>query len=112
MNGYYKFIPATNSRDERALIKVEVLGIHNGVETVIADREYHLGFASGYTAFSVPIDYPVFGAKASAIRVMFCSSAHYGSIEQEDTGVALYFDPQTATAIGNQLWIDNITLGY
>lgn len=112
LNGYYKFIPATNSRDERALIKVEVLGIHNGVETVIADREYHLGFASGYTAFSVPIDYPVFGAKASAIRVMFCSSAHYGSIEQEDTGVALYFDPQTATAIGNQLWIDNITLGY
>lgn len=112
LNGYYRFIPATNSRDERALIKVEVLGVHNGVETVLADKEYPLAFASGYTAFSVPIDYPVFGAKASAIRVMFSSSAKYGTIEQEDASVALYFDPQTATAIGNQLWIDNITLGY
>ncbi len=112
LNGYYRFIPATNSRDERALIKVEVLGVHNGEETVLACKEYLLAFASGYTAFSVPIDYPVFGAKASSIRVMFSSSAKYGSIEQEDAGVALYFDPQTATATGNQLWVDNITLGY
>lgn len=112
LNGYYKFIPATNSRDERALIRIEVLGVHNGIETTIAEEEYLLTFASGYTAFSVPIDYPIFGAKASVIKVMFSSSANYGSIEQEDAGVALYLDPQTATAIGNQLWIDNITLGY
>lgn len=112
LNGYYRFIPSTDSRNERGLIRVEVLGMVDGVETVISQKDHQLPVALGYTAFNVTLDYPMFGVKATRLKVMFATSAHIGTIAEEDASIHVIADPETSSATGNRLWIDNISLGY
>ena len=112
LNGYYRFIPSTDSRNERGLIRVEVLGMVDGMETVISQKDHQLPVALGYTAFNVTLDYPMFGVKATRLKVMFATSAHIGTIAEEDASIHVIADPETSSATGNRLWIDNISLGY
>lgn len=112
LNGYYRYIPCDDDRSDCGLAIVEVLGESGGREVVIASGTGRLTLASGYTAFSVPLNYSMFGVKARRIKVMFSSSSHIGSIEEESRSVITVPNAQSATSVGGRLWIDNITLAY
>lgn len=112
LNGYYRYYPVEGDRSDGGLVAVEVLGIDNGREIVIASGSRRLTLALSYTAFSVPLAYDHFGVKASRIKVMFASSAHAGTIDEETRRVMTVANPVTATSTGGKLWIDNVTLAY
>lgn len=112
LNGYYRYIPCDDDRSDCGLAIVEILGESDGQEVVIASGTGRLTLASGYTAFSVPLNYSMFGVKAKRIKVMFSSSSHIGSIEEESRNVATVPDARSASSVGSHLWIDNITLAY
>ena len=112
LNGSYKYLPCAAERDDGGLVKVEVIGRENGEEVTIASGRLVLPYAASFTAFSVPLEYHRFGVKAARIKVMFASSAHIGTIEEETASVATVHDAVTATATGGRLWIDNVRLAY
>lgn len=112
VNGYYKFMVTTAGVSEHGLVQVEVLGQYNGAEIVLASSRVELLPAHSYTAFSIPLEYSVFGAKATSIRLMFSASANIGSPAYEAANIPLLFDPETSTARGSSLWLDNINFSY
>ena len=112
LNGYYRFHPSDGNRNDRGLARVEILGMVDGNEVVIASGESRLALALSYTAFSVPLTYTLFGVKATRIKVMFASSASVGTIDYGTAHVVTVPDPVTATSLGSRLWIDNVTLAY
>ena len=112
LNGYYCYYPVETDRSDYGLVTVEVLGNGEDGETVIASGSKRLTLALSYTAFSVPLTYDIFGVKATRIKVMFSSSSHVGTIEEETSHVSTVSNPVTATSLGSKLWIDNITLAY
>lgn len=112
LNGFYKYRPCDDYHSDRGIAMVEVFGMIDGQEQMIATAITRLPVATGYTAFSVPISYPHFGVKATAIRVMFASSEAIGTIEEESSRITTISDPQTATSVGSCLWLDNISLAY
>ncbi|MDE6390667.1 MAG: hypothetical protein K2L26_04530 [Duncaniella sp.] len=112
LSGRYRFIPADANRSASGLARIEVTGIVDGRETVIASDSRRLTLASDYSTFTIPLLYNTFGVKAARIKVMFASSADIGTIEEETRSIATQPDPVTATSTGGELWIDNITLGY
>lgn len=112
LNGFYKYAPSEDNWDDRGLALVEVLGEREGEEVVIASGRRILPLATGYTAFSVPLEYEMFGVKATRIKVMFASSETIGTIEEETASILTHPDPRTATSLGSQLWLDNVTLAY
>lgn len=112
LSGAYKYLPCTADRDDGGLVIVEVLGMVDGKENVIASGRMLLPYAASFTAFNVPLSYNIFGVKATRLKVMFASSQHIGSIEEESANVTTVPDPLTATSVGGKLWIDNVTLTY
>lgn len=112
LNGYYRFYPCDGDRSDCGLALVEVLGVVDGEETVIASGESRLTLASSYTAFNVPLSYSEFGVKATRIKVMFSSSSNIGTIEEESRSVVTVADARTASSVGGRLWVDNVTLAY
>jgi len=112
LNGYYRYYPVETDRSDCGLVTVEVLGMDKNVETVIASGSRRLTLALSYTAFSVPLTYNNFGVKATRIKVMFSSSAHAGTLEEETSRIKTVSNPVTASSTGGKLWIDNITLAY
>lgn len=112
LNGFYKYAPSEDNWDDRGLALVEVLGERDGKEVVIASGRRILPLATGYTAFSVPLDYEMFGVKATRIKVMFASSETIGTIAEETAAISTHPDARTSTSLGSQLWLDNVTLAY
>ncbi|MCM1162936.1 MAG: hypothetical protein NC339_01595 [Muribaculaceae bacterium] len=112
LNGFYRFLPPVSHRSASALVMVELTGMKDGEETVIAHSEVKLPLASDFTAFNVPLTYKYFGVKATGIKVMFASSSDCGTIQEETSRLITDPDPLTATSKGGTLWIDNITLAY
>lgn len=112
LNGYYAFTPSTNDIYDQGLVIVEVLGELDGAEIVIASGRKNLSAASTYTAFSVPLSYQYFGLKATRLKIMFASSSHIGSIDEESARVVTFSDPSVSMAIGNKLTVDNLTFSY
>lgn len=112
VNGFYKYIPSQNNASDRGIVAVEVLGMADGKETVIASGSQELATALSYTSFAVPLVYNMFGVKAMRIKVMFAASASYGSIDSESEDIITYSNPITSTSVGSSLWIDNLNLSY
>ncbi len=112
LNGFYKYQPSEDNWNDRGLVTVEVLGERDGEEIVIASAHRILPLATGYTAFSLPLEYAYYGVKASRIKVMFASSDKIGTIAEESSSIVTHSDPKTSTSLGSQLWIDNVTLAY
>ena len=113
LNGYYIFTPCDDDRSDAGLVRVEVLGTIDGeVETVIASAEMRLPLCTGWKAFSLPLAYDQFGVKARRLKVMFASSVHAGTIEQESATIVTTTDPESATSLGGRLALDNIYLSY
>lgn len=109
LNGFYRFLPAVPAESEAGIARVEVLGDN---DEVIASGECRLLPATGYTAFTVPLVYGRFGAKARTIKVMLAASAAVGDIARETAGVVTVPDPVTSTSTGSSLWVDELTFSY
>lgn len=112
LNGSYRFIPAVNGQSDSGMVIVELLATINGVETVIARGTKYLTVVSGYTSFTLPLEYREFGVKAERLKIMFSSSVNIGSIEEESAEVITYSDPAASTSHGGCLWIDGLTFTY
>lgn len=112
LNGSYKFIPATSDRTDCGLAIIEVIGRQDDRDIVIASARQALPLSWDFRTFSIPLTYNIFGVQATKIKVMFASSSHIGTIDEETASVPLHFDAPTATASGGELWLDNITLSY
>ncbi len=109
LNGFYKFLPALPVESEAGMAKVEVLG--DG-DLIIASGECRLLPATSYTAFTVPLTYKIFGAKAKKIKVMLAASAVIGDIATETAAVVTVPDPVSSTSVGSSLWVDELTFSY
>lgn len=112
VSGTYKYLPSAAERDDDGLVVVEVIGKSEGQEVVIASGKLLLPYAGSFTAFNVPLSYSLLGVKATRLKLMFASSSHIGTIEEESANVTTVADPQTATSTGGKLWIDNIQMTY
>lgn len=112
LNGYYKFTPSSADLNDQGYVKIEVLGVIDGVETVISSADLRLRPATSYTAFSIPLQYSHFGVKANRLKVMVASSCHIGTIEEETASIKTYDDPVTATSLGGVLQVDGLQLSY
>lgn len=112
LNGYYKFVPSLQNYGEKGLVEIEIIGLENGKETVIASSRYELTTAISYKAFSVPLTYYKSGVKATKLKIMFSSSNYEGSIAEETAQVTTSPDAATATSIGGILTIDELTFTY
>lgn len=112
LNGYYRYIPVYSNPADRGLVRVEVIGVVNGAEIVVAHGSMLLAPVTGYTTFSLPLKYEKFGVKAVRIKVMFASGSDVGSIEYESENVVTLDDMPSATSLGSTLWIDALTLSY
>ena len=112
LNGFYKYIPAAPGISEQGLVRVEVIGVADGAEVTIARAEATLPVAAGYTAFTVPLYYPMFGVKATKVKVLLASSTAVGTIAEETECVLTVADPVTSTYSGSTLWVDALSFSY
>ncbi len=112
VNGYYKYVPSLNNTSDKGIVKVEVTGLVDDVETVIASGQAYLTTSLSYKAFAVPLTYNCFDVKAHHIKIMFAGSASMGDIASETANVITYNNPVTSTSRGSSLWIDDINLSY
>lgn len=111
LNGYYCFMPLNDT--DCGYLSVEIISASaDGTETVIAGGDYRFRTATGYTAFSIPLSYELFGIKATKIKVMISASDRFGTIAEESTAINIADDVPGARRAGASLWIDNLTLSY
>lgn len=112
VNGNYHFTPSPTDLNDCAKVTVEVCGIIDGQEKAIASNSMELPAALTYTAFTVPLSYKYFGVKATRLKIMLSSSKYTGTIEYESSKIKTYSDPEKATSIGGQLWVEDLQLSY
>lgn len=112
LNGYYKFVPSVSNIYDQGYVEIEILGKVGGSELVIARGKRNLTATSSYAAFNVPLEYEMFGIKATKLKVLLSSSNKIGTIEEETLEVSTYSDPVTSTSIGSVLTVDGLTLSY
>lgn len=112
VNGNYHFTPSPADLNDCGRVIVEVRGIIDGKEEVIASNSVLLPAALTYTAFSVPLSYKHFGVKATKLSIMLSSSRYVGTIEYESSHIKTYSDPKAATSIGGELWVEDLQLSY
>lgn len=112
LNGFYVYLPCPTNSAEKGLVTVEVIGEGYGTDIVIASGRMELPAATGYTAFSIPLTYTRFGVKAKRVKVMCATSNAIGSISHESANVAIMPDPETSSALGSRMRLDNLTFAY
>ncbi|MCM1520898.1 MAG: DUF4493 domain-containing protein [Lachnoclostridium sp.] len=113
LNGFYHYEPSAADRSDHALVTVELSGMDaDGREVVIASSTARLAIATSYTSFNIPLTYPLFGIKATKLKIMFSSSESPGSIDHERATVMTFDDPVTSTSTGSRLWLDNLQFAY
>lgn len=112
LNGFYIFEPSAADPADRGLVSVEVLGIDGDREITIAGGTLRLDPSTGYTAFTIPLNYSRFGVKATRIKVMAASSRNIGSLHAETVNIITRPDPVSSTSTGSRLRLDNLTFAY
>lgn len=113
LNGFYKFSPAMSTAAQTGMATVEVTGIGpDGKEIVIASGRAMLEPATGYTAFSIPLTYALFGVKATGVKVMLAASSHTGDIQSETRSTITVTRPDISAMLGSTLWADGLTFSY
>lgn len=112
LNGFYKYVPGEDMPGDRGLALIEVFGIIDGKETVIAGAKTLLDPATSYTAFSVPLQYSHFGVKATRINIMMASSYNIGTIEYETRTLVTTDYLREGCSRASTLWVDNLSLSY
>lgn len=112
LNGFVRYLPdAQNDYDQGVLI-VQVVNDDLLTPVVIAEAKMNIKPCSDFIAFNLPLEYEIFGVKASRLLVIFCSSSQYGDIDYEDQNVPVTADVANSRYIGSQMWIDNLSLSY
>ena len=81
-------------------------------EIEIAHGEFLFSGNSDYASFNVPLSYNSFGIKATHLKIMFASTSNIGTIEDETMKIITTNDAPSASSIGSELWIDNLTFSY
>lgn len=109
LGGFYRYTPSTADIGDRGAITIELLDASG---RIIGHGKTQLTLATSYTAFNIPVNYTVFGAKAFKLRVMVSSSDVEASIATETSSVITYSDPSTSSSTGSVLTVDNFTLAY
>lgn len=112
VSGFYKYIPCSAQPSDRGLVEVEVLAIEGDRLVTIGSGRGLLTSSTDYRAFSVPVTYTRPGLKAARIRVLFASTSRTGDIAYESANVVTVNDPVTASSLGSELWIDEISFTY
>lgn len=113
LNGFYRYEPSAADRADHGTVEIEILGTDaDGSEVTIAYARGELHIATGYTSFSLPLNYSLFGVKASKLKIMFSSSASPGDIDHERRSVRTFSDPVTSTSLGSRLWLDKLEFAY
>lgn len=114
LSGFYRYTPSRANVHDAGEVSIEVLGLVNGAEHIIASNRTRLAAVTGngYAAFNISLSYNYFGVKATRLRIMFTSSISEASISAETSTVRTWNDPKTSTSVGSRLLLDNITLAY
>lgn len=112
LNGFYKYSPDPLNPNDNGLVSIEVISEANGFPTVIAFATMRLTASRDFIAFNLPLEYSLFGVKATKIKIMFSSSYKTGTIEEEDAGVTATPDIPEAVYRGSVLWVDNLSFSY
>ncbi len=112
INGIYRYIPGGDSPEDCGRVDISLWGTVDGQYREIASATGKLYPSATNASFSVPIGYPIFGAKASAIKVMVSSSYDIGDIDYESRHIITSADAQTASSTGSILEVDELTLSY
>ena len=112
LNGFYRYIPCTLMPYDRGYALVEVVGVENGQEITIGRGEMELIPVTGYTAFSVPVEYMRPDVKATKLKITMASTSRVGDIRYEDSMVVTVPDLKSATSLGSALWVDELSLSY
>ena len=114
LSGFYRYTPSRANVHDAGEVSIEVLGLVNGAEHIIASNRTRLAAVTGngYAAFNISLSYNYFGVKATSLRIMFTSSISEASISAETSTVRTWNDPKTSTSVGSRLLLDNITLAY
>ena len=112
LNGYYKYTPGALQLHDKGIVKVSIINKSIDSEIEIAHGEFLFSGNSDYVSFNVPLSYKSFGIKATHLRIMFASTSNIGSIEDETMKIVTTDDSPSATSIGSELWIDNLTFSY
>ncbi len=97
---------------DRGYALVEVVGVENGQEITIGRGEMELIPVTGYTAFSVPVEYMRPDVKATKLKITMASTSRVGDIRYEDSMVVTVPDLKSATSLGSALWVDELSLSY
>lgn len=112
INGIYRYYPGGGSPEDCGRVDVSLWGTVNGQYRELTHATGKLYPSATNASFSVPIRYPIFGAKASTIMVMISSSYDIGDIEYESQHIVTTPDARTATSLGSILEVDELTLSY
>lgn len=112
LNGYYKYSASRADLSDRGVVNVELTGLVNGAEVVIANGTGYFVPTGSYRAFTVDLQYRLQDVKAYKLKIMLASSEATGDINYETLNVKTYSNELTATSIGSELWIDELKLSY
>lgn len=105
LKGYYIYTRDAGDLSDEGVVTVAVM---SGGE-VIATATKRLAPASGYTLFSLPLEYDaakVFGKKATALRISFSSSG------KSSPSVTSYAELHRQESTGSVLVVDNLYFEY
>lgn len=112
VNGIYRYTPGGGMPEDCGRVDVSLWGWADGKYQELAHSTGRLYPSATNASFSVPISYPMFGAKASAIRLMISSSYDIGTIEYETRHIVINPDVLTSSMTGSVLEVDELTLSY
>ncbi len=112
LNGYYKYNASRADVSDRGVVNVELTGLVNGAEVVVANGTGYLLPTGSYRAFTVDLNYRLYNVKAYRLKIMLASSEDTGNISYETEKVKTYSNELTASSVGSELWIDELKLSY
>lgn len=108
LNVTYRYLPGPETPYDRGYVEVAIEG-ENGV---IASGKLLLSPSSGFSTVNIPLDYPMFGVKASKIKVMCASSENLGTIAHESATIITTNDLTNSCSRGSMLEIKELRLSY
>ncbi len=112
LNVTYRYLPGPETPYDRGYIDISVLGNINGSAEVIASGKILLPPSSGFSTVNIPLDYNMFGIKATKIKVTCSSSENIGTIAHESATIITTDDLANSCSRGSVLEIKDLRLSY
>lgn len=112
INGIYRYYPGGGMPDDCGRVDISLWGWANGKYQELSHSTGKLYPSATNASFSVPITYPIFGAKATTIKLMISSSYDIGTIDYETRHIVITPDLPSSSMTGSVLEVDELTLSY